>query len=118
MYTIRVLNRQWSISYWKHILAERYTIIACDIVRAVCVITCANLPPRVKFPRPPQLLPVPQTVDPDRWLLTLTGKTFKRRLDHNGCFRLKVAVASQLGNQTYYVQEQLRGSYVIVWVEG
>jgi len=73
-------------------------------------ITCGNLPPRVKFPQVPQLLPVPEIVDPDHWLSTLTGKTYKRRLNYQGCF--------QLGNQSYYVQQKLRGAYVIVWVDG
>ena len=73
-------------------------------------ITCGNQPPLVKFPNPPNLSPLPQTVDPDRWLAALTGKTFKRRLDRNGCF--------QLGNQTYYVQQKLHGRSVILWVDG
>ena len=73
-------------------------------------LTCNNQPPRVKFPNPPNLSPVPQTIDPDRWLLALTGKTYKRRLDRHGCF--------QLGNQTYYVQKKLHGHYVIIWVDG
>jgi hypothetical protein len=34
------------------------------------------------------LTPVPQTIDPDRWPLTLTGKTYKRKLDSKGCFQL------------------------------
>lgn len=61
-------------------------------------ITCGNQPPRMKFPHPPLLSPVPRTINPDHWLLALTGKTYKRRLDQNGCF--------QLGNQTYYVQKK------------
>jgi hypothetical protein len=50
-------------------------------------ITCGNQPPRVKFPDMPSLTPVPQTVDPDRWLLALTGRTYKRKLDSKGCFQ-------------------------------
>ncbi len=73
-------------------------------------ITCGNHPPRLKFPEMPALTPVPETIDPERWLLALTGKTYKRRLDHNGCF--------QLGNQTYYVQARRRGHMVLVWVDG
>ncbi len=42
-------------------------------------ITCGNQPPRVKFPSAPPLAPVPQLIDPDRWVLALTGKTFKRK---------------------------------------
>jgi hypothetical protein len=73
-------------------------------------ITCGNQPPHVKFPKMPTLSPVPQTVDPDRWLLALTGKTYKRKLDRNGCF--------QLGNQTYYVQKKRHAQLVVIWVDG
>jgi len=72
--------------------------------------TCGNQPPRVKFPYSPNLSPVPQTIDPDRWVLALTGKTYKRKLDRTGCF--------QLGNQNYYVQKKRHGHCVIVWVDG
>ncbi len=73
-------------------------------------ITCGNQPPLVKFPAQPILPPIPQTIDPDRWLMTLTGKTFKRKLDSKGCF--------QLGNQVYYVQKSRHGQTVLVWVDG
>jgi len=73
-------------------------------------ITCGNQPPRVKFPDMPCLSSVPQTIDPDRWLSTLTGKTYKRKLDSKGCF--------QLGNQTYYVKQNLRGQMILIWVDG
>ena len=73
-------------------------------------ITCGNQPPRFKFPDDPSLPPVPKIIDPDRWLSTLTGRTYKRRLDRKGCF--------QLGNQTYYVKQQLRGQMVLIWVDG
>jgi transposase InsO family protein len=73
-------------------------------------LTCGNRPPLVKFPHAPALSPVPQTIDPDRWLLLQTGKTYTRRLDRNGCF--------QLGNQTYYVQQKLHGCSVTLWVDG
>ena len=73
-------------------------------------ITCGNQPPRVKFPDSPTLTPVPQTIDPDRWLLALTGRTYKRKLDSTGSF--------QLGNQTYYVQQRRRGQMIIIWVDG
>jgi hypothetical protein len=73
-------------------------------------ITCGNQPPCVKFPDMPSLTPVPQTLDPDRWLSALTGKTYKRKLDSKGCF--------QLGNQTYYVQQNRRGQVIVIWVDG
>ena len=73
-------------------------------------ITCGNQPPYVKFPEKPVLTTVPANIDPDRWLLSLTGKTYKRKLDSKGCF--------QLGNQTYYVQQSRRGQVVVIWVDG
>jgi len=73
-------------------------------------ITCGNQPPHVKFPEMPNLTPVPETVDPDRWLMAQTGKTYKRKVDSKGCF--------QLGNQTYYVQQSRRGQVVVIWVDG
>jgi len=73
-------------------------------------VTCNNQPPRVKFPETPLLPSVPQTIDPDRWILELEGKTYKRRLDSSGRFHL--------GNQTYYVSKKLRGRSVVVWVNG
>ncbi|MBK8419313.1 integrase core domain-containing protein [Candidatus Villigracilis saccharophilus] len=72
-------------------------------------ITCGNQPPHVKFPEKPDLTPVPETVNPDRWLMALTGKTYKRKLDSKGCF--------QLGNQAYYVQKSRRGQVVVIWVD-
>src|SRR6266511_197147 len=62
------------------------------------------------LPNPPRLSPVPATVDPDRWVLALTGKTYKRKLNHKGCL--------QLGNQTYYVQSKIRKKWVNIWVDG
>jgi len=73
-------------------------------------ITCGNQPPRTKFPVRPCLPPVPHTVDPDRWVLQQSGKTYRRKLDANGCF--------QLGNQTYYVQQKRRRQVVVIWVDG
>lgn len=73
-------------------------------------ITCGNQPPLIKFSQAPVLSVLPQTVDPDRWLLQQSGKTYTRRLGRDSCF--------QLGNQTYYVQQKLRGRSVIIWVDG
>jgi hypothetical protein len=42
--------------------------------------------------------------------LQQTGKTYTRKLARDGCF--------QLGNQTYYVQQKLRGRSVTLWVDG
>lgn len=73
-------------------------------------LTCDNQPPLVKFPNPPPLSPVPQSIDPDRWVLALSGKTYKRKLDGKGCF--------QLGDQTYYVQQKMHGRSILIWVDG
>jgi len=73
-------------------------------------ITCGNQPPRTKFPARPCLPPVPLTVNPDRWLLAQSGKTYRRKLDSKGCF--------QLGNQIYYVKQNRHGQVVVIWVDG
>lgn len=72
--------------------------------------TCGHQPPRRKFPERPCLPTVPHTVDPDRWLLEQSGKTYKRKLDAKGCF--------QLGNHTYYVQQKRRRQVIVIWVDG
>jgi hypothetical protein len=64
----------------------------------------------MKFPHALNLTPVPETVDPDRWILQQTGKVYTRKLGRDGCF--------QLGNQTYYVQKALRGRRVAIRVDG
>jgi len=71
-------------------------------------LTCHNQPPRVAFPEPPQLPSLPEVVDPDRWLLKIHGRTYKRRIDHNGCV--------QIGKQRYYIRKQLKGRYVVLCV--
>src|SRR5690606_36427238 len=73
-------------------------------------VTCGNQPPLMKFPHALNLTPVPETVDPDRWILQQTGKVYTRKLGRDGCF--------QLGNQTYYVQKALRGRRVAIRVDG
>ena len=73
-------------------------------------ITCGNQPPHVKFPNMFSLTSVPQTIDPDRWLSTLTGRTYKRKLDFKRMF--------QLGNQTYYVKQNRHGQMIVIWVDG
>jgi hypothetical protein len=50
--------------------------------------SCGNLPPCVAFPNLPLLPALPQQVDPNRWLDSLDGKLFKRRVDAAGTVHL------------------------------
>ena len=72
-------------------------------------LTCQNQPPKVAFPEAPPLPSLPEVVDPDDWLSKIHGRSYKRRINHNGCV--------QIGKQRYYIRKQLKGRYVILCVE-
>jgi transposase InsO family protein len=63
--------------------------------RANQSLACGNRPPLEAFPSLPSLAPVPDTVDPDAWLMHYDRRIFKRRVGHNGIIRV--------GTHTYYV---------------
>ena len=72
-------------------------------------LSCGNRPPGQAFPA---LLPwrdLPAIVDPDRWLITIDGKLFKRRVKHNG--------SVEVDNHSYYISQGLRGQMVVLRVE-
>ncbi len=72
-------------------------------------ITCNNQPPRVAFPDLPTLSALPERVDPDHWLDKIHGKFYKRRIQPNG--------SVQVGKQTYYIRQQLKGQRILLKVD-
>lgn len=72
-------------------------------------LACANQPPDLAFPNLPRLPRLPQQLDPDRWLTTIDGMVYTRRIDAHGFV--------WLGNQRYYVQQRSRGQYVNLRVQ-
>jgi hypothetical protein len=72
-------------------------------------ITCHNQPPRVAFPTLPQLPPLPESIDPDRWLAAIDGRRYRRRITSRGSIRID--------NRSYYVKQALAGQYVTVRVD-
>jgi len=70
--------------------------------------SCGNHPPRVACPAFPTLPSVPQTVDPDRWLLPMDKQAFARTIRVNGNL--------SINRQDYYVSRSLAGQRVICWV--
>jgi hypothetical protein len=48
-------------------------------------LSCGNRPPEVAFPRRPVLPALPSLIDPDRWLDSLDGQAFVRRVGSDGC---------------------------------
>jgi hypothetical protein len=72
-------------------------------------LACANQPPDQAFPNLPRLPRLPQQLDPDRWLTTIDGTVYTRRVDSHGFV--------WLGNQRYYVQERFRGQSVNLRVQ-
>ena len=63
--------------------------------------SCGNQPPRVACPTFPRLPAVPQTVDPDRWLMQINQQAFARTIRANG----KLTV----NREDYYVSRSLAG---------
>ena len=70
--------------------------------RANQALSCANQPPLMAFPHLPALPPVPEVVDPDRWLETYDRRIFRRWVTTNGTvmvdkytYRVGVALAGQ-----------------------
>ena len=71
--------------------------------------SCCNQPPRLAFPRLPNLPPIPETIDPDRWLERLDGKLFKRRVTHSGTVKVD--------KHRYYIGRAYHGRLVVLRVD-
>ena len=67
-------------------------------------VTCGNQPPCVAFPDLQPRPPLPQPVDPDRWLEVLDGHRYVRKVRSNGT----VSVDSV----SYYIDQAWAGKYV------
>ena len=70
--------------------------------------SCGNQPPRVAYPAFPTLPAVPQTVDPDRWLVRVQKRAFARTIRARGDLTINC--------QDYYVSRTLAGQRVTCWV--
>jgi transposase InsO family protein len=70
--------------------------------------SCGNQPPRVAYPAFPTLPKVPETVDPDRWLVQINQQAFARRIRANGTLTIN--------REDYYVSRGLAGQRVTCWV--
>lgn len=71
--------------------------------------SCHNRPPYTAFPHLPALPYPAQQVTPDRWLKTIDGRLFKRRVTHTGTV--------QVAQNRYYIQKKLRGQVVVLQVQ-
>jgi hypothetical protein len=82
---------------------------------------CGNRPPQVAFPSLPVLTPLPERVDPDRWLDAIHGRGFSRKVGTDGVV--------DVDDERYYIQQALAGQRVVllvsapdrsfaVWLEG
>jgi transposase InsO family protein len=67
-----------------------------------------NQPPRVAFPTLPPRPPLPERVDPDRWLTSIHGQGFTRTVQPNGS-----VVVDQ---HHYYIKQALAGQHVVLVV--
>jgi hypothetical protein len=71
--------------------------------------SCGNRPPRLAFPDLPALPPVPEIVDPDRWLETIDGDLFTRRVNAAGTV--------QIDKHKYYIGRAYHGQTVVLQVD-
>ena len=71
--------------------------------------SCGNQPPRLAFPNLPTLPPVPEMIDPDRWLQTIDGALFTRRVNATGTV--------QVDKRKYYVGRTYHGRCVVLQVD-
>lgn len=67
-------------------------------------ITCGNRPPCHAFPNLPACPPLPQVVDPDRWLTVVHGERYVRKVRVNGTV--------SIDNTGYYLDRTWAGRYV------
>jgi hypothetical protein len=66
--------------------------------------SCGNRPPGVAYPAFPTLPSVPETVDPDRWLMQMDKRAFARTVRARGDLTID--------RQDYYVSRSLAGQRV------
>lgn len=67
-----------------------------------------NQPPRGAFPTLPTRPPLPEIVDPDRWLACIHGQAFARTVQPNG--------SVVVDHRSYYVKPALAGRKVVLLV--
>lgn len=72
-------------------------------------LSCGNRPPFTAFLTLPCCPRLPDRIDPDRWLLAVHNRVYKRRVEANG--------SVQVDRQKYYVSRRLRGCYVLIRVD-
>ena len=71
--------------------------------------SCGNQPPRSACPHLPTLPSVPPRIDPDRWLETVEGVLFTRRVNASG--------SVQVDKVKYYIGRAYRGRSVVLQVD-
>ena len=72
-------------------------------------VACGNQPPRSAFPVLPSRPPVPQLVDPDRWINVLHGTQYVRKVQQD--------TSVTVGVGRYYLTQALRGQEVNLQID-
>lgn len=72
-------------------------------------LACGNRPPRVVFAQLPVLPNLPLVINPDRWLCSIDGQHFVRKVHHNGTVLID--------QRDYYLGKELIGKQVTLKVE-
>lgn len=69
---------------------------------------CGNRPPHTAFPTLPKLPPLPEQVDPDRWLETVHGQAFPRKVGADG--------SVDVDDEHYSISQTCAGRHVALFV--
>ncbi len=70
---------------------------------------CGNQPPRQAFPLLPLRPSVPVTIDPDRWIEALDGKSYVRKVQQD--------TSVTVGTGRYYIKQALVGQQVTLQID-
>lgn len=69
-------------------------------------LSCGNRPPSLALGDPPYLPRLPKMIDPDTWLKSYHGHTFKRQVRSNG--------SVSVDKNTYYIGKKYKGQRVLL----
>ncbi len=70
---------------------------------------CGNRPPHTAFPTLPVLPSVPERINPDRWLETVHGQAFARKVGANG--------SVDVDDEHYYISQACAGKQIVLFVD-
>jgi hypothetical protein len=111
---VRTFKQEWLDRFSLDTLADVYEVLEAfphyhNAQRIHMGRACAGRTPDAAFPTLPSLPPLPQTVQPNRWLAAYHGRVFRRRIRSNGTI--------QIDKHFYYVNYKQAKHHVLVHLD-